>query len=152
MYFVHKILQRRDLEPLLDDIVLRQESIKRKEFKLEELLKYCDYNYYEETESKNQFKKYLKSKNIPSDDIDNIIKIISDMYRLGNKYISASIKMLQDYGVEVIENNMQEILNYLTDIYNNSRIWTNNGWTPIEMRKNYNNIFIKKDDRKDNHE
>ena len=74
------------------------------------------------------------------------------MYRLGNKYISASIKMLQDYGVEVIENNMQEILNYLTDIYNNSRIWTNNGWTPIEMRKNYNNIFIKKDDRKDNHE
>ena len=47
---------------------------------------------------------------------------------------------------------MQEILNYLTDIYNNSRIWTNNGWTPIEMRKNYNNIFIKKDDRKDNHE
>ena len=152
MYFVHKILQRRDLEPLLDDIVLRQESIKRKEFKLEELLKYCDYNYYEETESKNQFKKYLKSKNIPSDDIDNIIKIISDMYRLGNKYISASIKMLQDYGVEVIENNMQEILNYLTDIYNNSRIWTNNGWTPIEMRKNYNNIFIKKDDMKDNHE
>jgi len=23
----------------------------------------------------------------------------------------------------------------LVDIFNNSRIWTNNGWTPIEMRE-----------------
>ena len=39
--------------------------------------------------------------------------------------------------IEVTEDNMQEILNYLTDIYNNTRIWNNNGWTPIEMRKEY---------------
>ena len=60
------------------------------------------------------------------------------MYRLGDTYIVASINMLQDCGLEVNEKNIQEILNYFMDIYNNSRIWENNGWTPIEMRKEYN--------------
>ena len=137
MYFVHRILQHRDLEQLLDEIVSRQETINRKPIKLEELLKYSDYSYYEETESKNKFKKYLKKRNIPSDIIEVIMKIMSDMYRLGDKYVGASIEMLQDYGVEVSEQNAQEILNYLMEIYNNSRIWLNNGWTPIEMRKEY---------------
>ena len=45
--------------------------------------------------------------------------------------------MLEKYGIEVTEENMNEILYYLTNIYNNTRIWTNNGWTPIEMRKKY---------------
>ncbi len=134
-YFVHKILQHRDLEPVLYDIITRQGSVKRKPIKLKELLKYSDYNYYEETDAKNKFKKYLEMEDIPSDTIEVIIKIISDMYRLGNDYIGASIAMLQDYGVEITEKNSQEILNYLIDIYNNSRIWVNNGWTPIEMRK-----------------
>lgn len=137
MYFVHRILQHRDLEQLLDEIVSRQETINRKPIKLEELLKYSDYSYYEETESKNKFKKYLKKKNTPSDIIEVIMKTMSDMYRLGDKYVGASIEMLQDYGVEVTEKNVQEILNYLMEIYNNSRIWLNNGWTPIEMRKEY---------------
>ena len=59
------------------------------------------------------------------------------MYRLGSTLIGATFDMLDDYGLEVTEDNMQEILNYLTDIYNNTRIWNNNGWTPIEMRKEY---------------
>lgn len=137
MYFVHGILKHKNVEHILNDVVLRQESVKRKPIKLKELLKYSDYNYYEESEAKNKFKKYLKNKYIPSDVIEVIIKIISDMYRLGNTYIGAAIEMLKDYGVEVTEKNFQEILNYLTEIYNNSRIWVNNGWTPIEMRKEY---------------
>ena len=137
MYFVHKILQHRDLEQVLDNIISRQKRIKRKPIKLEELLKYSNYNYYEQSEAKNKLKKYLKKKNISSDIIEVIIKIISDMYRLGNTYIGVSIEMLQDYGVEITEKNSQEILNYLMEIYNNTRIWVNNGWTPIEMRKEY---------------
>ncbi len=140
IYFVHKILRHRDLEQILDDIVERQEIIKRKPIELEELLKYSNYDYYEETKAKNKFKKYLRKKNISSDVIEIIIKIISDMYRLGNTYIGVSIEMLQDYGVEITERNLQEILDYLIEIYNNSRIWINNGWTPIEMRENINKI------------
>ena len=137
IYFVHKNLKHRDLEQLLDDVISRQVKIKRKPIKLEELLKYSNYNYYEETEAKTKFKKYLKKKKIPSNVIEVIVKMISDMYRLGNTYINDSIKMLHDYGIEITEQNFQEILNYLIEIYNNSRIWTNNGWTPIEMEKEY---------------
>ena len=135
LYFIHKILQFRDLEPVFDDILSRQENIKEKPISLEELLQYSDYNYYEETDAKNKFKKYLKKKNIPSDIIEDIIKTISDMYRLGNEYIGISIEMLQKHGLEITEKNSQEILNYLIEIYNHSRIWLNNGWTPIEMRQ-----------------
>ena len=137
MYFVHKNLKHRDLEKVLDDIISRQVKIKRKTIKLEELLKYSNYNYYEETEAKTKFKKYLKKKKIPSNIIEIIIKMISDMYRLGNDYKNDSIEMLHDYGIEITKQNFQEILNYLIEIYNNSRIWTNNGWTPIEMEKEY---------------
>ena len=59
------------------------------------------------------------------------------MYKLGNTFIGETFNMLEDYGIEITEENMQEILNYLTDIYNNTRIWLNNGWTPLEMRKEY---------------
>lgn len=59
------------------------------------------------------------------------------MYRLGNTFIGATFDMIQDYGIEISENNMQETTNYLTNIYNNLRIWVNNGWTPIEMIRNY---------------
>ncbi len=137
LYFVHKIFRNRELDQLFNDIISRQEKIKRKNIELEELLKYSDYNYYEETKAKSKFKKYLIKKEIPVDVIEVIIKIISDMYRLGNSYIGASIDMLQECGVKITDKNIDGVIIYLTEIYNNSRIWVNNGWTPIEMRKEY---------------
>ena len=101
------------------------------------MLKYLDNNYYEDNYSKRNFKKYLKKNGVSDEQIEEIILNISKMYRLGNTFIGATFGMLEDYGIGVTENNMQEILNYLTDIYNNTRIWNNNGWTPIEMRKEY---------------
>lgn len=68
-------------------------------------------------------------KDISDEQIEEIILNISKMYRLGNIFIGATFSMLEEYGVEVTEDNMQEILNYLIDIYNNTRIWNNNGWT-----------------------
>lgn len=138
LYFVNSILDNEKLEPILDDIVNRQIEIKRKSIKIDELLKYLDSNYYEDNDSKRVFKKYLRKNGISDEEIEEIILNISRMYRLGNTFIGATFGMLEDYGIEVTEDNMQEILNYLTDIYNNTRIWNNNGWTPIEMRKEYN--------------
>ncbi len=140
-YFVNKILKKWNLKKILDDVISRQEKIRRKKFKLEELLKYSNYDYYEETEAKTEFKKYLKKMHIPFDAIEVIIKKISDMYRLGNTYINDSIEILKEYGVEITEQNFQEILSFLMEIYNNSRIWVNNGWTPIEMKNEYNKVI-----------
>jgi hypothetical protein len=137
LFFVNRILNNKKLESIIDDIIDRQHKIEKKPIELDELLKYNDYNYYENNPSKNKFKKYLERKNLSDEIIEEIIITISKMYRLGNTFIGAALEMLQEYGIEITEKNMQEILNYLTDIYNNTRIWTNNGWTPIEMRKKY---------------
>lgn len=137
LYFVNYILDNEKFESILDDIINRQRKIKRKPIKIGDLLKYLDNNYYEDNDSKRKFKKYLKKNGILDENIEEIILNISRMYRLGNTLIGATFDMLDDYGLEVTEDNMQEILNYLTDIYNNTRIWNNNGWTPVEMRKEY---------------
>ena len=137
LYFVNSILDNEKFEPILDDIVSRQMDIKRKPIKIDDLLKYLDNNYYEDNDSKRKFKNYLRKNGVSDKQIEEIILNISKIYRLGNKFIGSTFDMLEDYGIEVTEGNMQEILNYLTDIYNNTRIWNNNGWTPIEMRKEY---------------
>ena len=137
LYFVNSILDNEKFEPILDDIVSRQMDIKRKPIKIDDLLKYLDNNYYEDNDSKRKFKNYLRKNGVSDKQIEEIILNISKMYRVGNKFIGSTFGMLKDYGIEITEDNMQEILNYLTDIYNNTRIWNNNGWTPIEMRKEY---------------
>ena len=137
LYFVNSILDNDKFEPIMDDIINRQIEIKRKPIKIGELLKYLDNNYYEDNNSKRDFKKYLRKKDISNEKIEEIILNISKIYRLGNTFIGATFDMLEEYGIEVTKENMQEILNYLTNIYNNTRIWTNNGWTPIEMIKEY---------------
>ncbi len=136
-YFVNSILDNEKFEPILNDIVSRQTKIKRKLIKIDDLLKYLDSNYYEDNASKRNFKKYLRKNDISDEEIEEIILNISRMYKLGNTFIEATFGMLEDYGIKVTEDNIQEILNYLNDIYNNTRIWNNNGWTPIEMRKEY---------------
>ena len=138
MYFANWILRDRNLKKEMADIISRQEIIKRKPIKLEELLKYADYNYYEETEAKNKFKNYLKKEKISSDTIEEIIKIISDINRYSDDNIKALLEMLNEQEVDITQENVQKILDFLADIYNNSRIWANNGWTPVELMKQEN--------------
>ena len=85
----------------------------------------------------NKLKNYLKSKDVSSEIIETIIKIISDVYRLGYEQTHSVFGIFELFGIEINEKDLQEILSYLTKIYNNSPIWENNGWTPLEMNKNF---------------
>lgn len=136
-YFVSRILTHNKFEPILDDIVNRQLEIKRKPIKLNKLLKYNNNYYYEETTSRKDFKQYLRKNKISENVIETIMINMINMFKLGHSFVEVVIPMLEDYGLEINENNIQEIINHLMVIYNNTRIWTNNGWTPIEMRKEY---------------
>lgn len=136
-YFVNSILTHNKFERILDDIVSRQVEIKRKPIKLNELLKYNNTFYYEETTSRKNFKQYLRKNKISEDVIEIIMINMINMFKLGHSFVEVVIAMLEDYGLEITENNIQEIINYLIIIYNNTRIWRNNGWTPLEMRKEY---------------
>ena len=139
LYFVSSILTLKKFEVTLDDIVNRQLEIKRKPIKLNELLKYNNDYYYEETNSRKEFKKYLRENKIREDAIQSIMVNMINMFKLGHSFVEVMLEMLEDYGLNITENNIQGIINYLTDIYNNTRIWANNGWTPNEMIKEYKN-------------
>ena len=136
LYFIDSILVRKEYEPILDEIIQRQYEISKKPISLNELLKYTDYNYYEENESIKKFKKYLKTKNISKNNIENLLKDIVKAYRLGNQFIGYSIQLLEEYGLNINDNTIQTYMPSLIDIFNNSRIWINNGWTPVELLKN----------------
>lgn len=135
LYFVHKLFELQSLESLLSDILKRRERIKRKPIQIDELLKYADDDYYEHSIAKENFKKYLEKNKISPEDSEKIIKNISDMYRLGEDFISVSLEMFQDFGLKVSFKNCQDIMDYLIKIYNDTRIWVNNGWTPTEMNE-----------------
>lgn len=132
-YFINRILDNDELYGILEDIIYRQKEIKRKYISNKELLKYSDYNYYEKTDEIDRFIKYLDKYNLDEDDINYIIKMISNMYKLGNKFVPAALGILQDKDIEVDES----IFDYLVPIYNNTRIWSNNGWTPVELREDF---------------
>ena len=103
LYFVNSILDNEKFESILDDIVSRQIEIKRKPIKIDALLKYLDNNYYEDNDSKRKFKKYLANKGIQNEKIEEIILIISKMYRLSNMFISTTFNMLENYGLEIMK-------------------------------------------------
>ena len=42
--------------------------------------------------------------------------------------------MLINNGIDIKEDELQMVLDYLISISNNTRLWTNHGWTPIELR------------------
>ena len=133
LYFINSILDSNELESILEDIINRQKKIKRKPIKIDALLKYLDNNYYEDNAPKKKFKKYLRKKGIQDEQIENIIINISKIYRLGNFFIGMAFEILEDYGINITDKEVQEISKYLMDIYNNTKIWGNNGWTPIEL-------------------
>ena len=139
LYFIHEMLNDEDLDEMVDYIIDRQETIERKLIKLKDLLKYSNYDYYEVTPSITKFAKYLQKHNLSSDIVDNIIKTISHIYRIGNSAVGPSIEMLEAFDLEINQNNVDELIEYLMEIYNNSRIWIDYGWTPVEMRENYYN-------------
>ncbi len=134
LYFIHKDLNEESLD-IINNIIEKHEYINRKPIKLKDLLKYSNDDYYERTEAKNKLKKYLKKQNIKPEIIEIIIKILSRIYRMSDRSeIEDSVKVLHDFRVEVNKKNIQEIIGYLTEIYDNTRVWENNGWTFNEMK------------------
>lgn len=82
------------------------------------------------------YEKYLRKNDLNDGMIEEIILAIAKTYRAGNSFIGLTFNKLEECGLEINEKNMQEILNYLVNIYNNTILWVNNGWTPAELMKN----------------
>lgn len=134
MYYVANILHDEDFWDIRDEIIERQKEIPCKRLSLEELLKYRDFDYFDENIIPDDFIKYLKGKNVSDAKVDSLLFSICNHYKLGHEYVATTFEMLINNGIDIKEDELQMVLDYLISIYNNTRLWTNHGWTPIELR------------------
>lgn len=133
-YYVTNILEDDEFGDVRDKIIERQKEIPCKRLSLEELLKYSDFDYFDDNIVPDDFRKYLKKKNVSDKKVDSLLFSICNHYKLGHEYVATTFEMLINNGIDIKEDELQMVLDYLISIYNNTRLWTNHGWTPIELR------------------
>ena len=133
-YYVTNILEDDEFGDVRDKIIERQKEIPCKRLSLEELLKYSDFDYFDDNIVPDDFRKYLKKKNVSDKKVDSLLFSICNHYKLGHEYVATTFEMLINNGIDIKEDELQMVLNYLISIYNNTRLWINHGWTPIELR------------------
>ncbi len=138
LHFINSMLCDDYFEDLVCKIASRQNEIKRKPIKLEELLKYSQDDYYEEDSYRLELKKYLKKCGMDSDVVDIVIYDIISTFNLEEK-IDEVFTILEEYDLELRMEQAEMLVWKLMLVHNNTRLWMNNGWTPAEMRKNIEN-------------
>ena len=105
-----------------------------KEMPLEELLKYQNLFYYEENEEIVKFIEYLRNYNLNDEDIDLFIgSLVLSFRRNYNEGILILNDISEEFGIELNQDNLDEIMSYINNIINNIPNWGNKGWTNKEI-------------------
>jgi len=105
-----------------------------KEITLEELLNNKELHYYKETDEVIEFKEYLRDNNLDEENIDLLIdSIILSFRRDYNQGILILNETFEEEGIELNEENIEEIMTYVNKIIDNIPTWGNKGWTNKEI-------------------
>lgn len=135
-YFVaESILEFRDFDEQLRRGMGKPYYIPAKE----ELLQYKDETYFEVTEQYKALKAYL-AKNLFEGDDDTAEIICEDIQGLCQYGFSANgvFDIFNDKGVDFKgKEQVNEVLQLVMDLANNTRLWENNGHTPQEIFEKY---------------
>ena len=124
-YIIYKTITR-----LEDDLY----EFDFKEISLDDLLKYQNLFYYEETNETIEFREFLRDYNLDDEDIDLFIgSLILSFRRDYNEGILILNEMFEDEDIELDENNFEEIMSYVNRIIDNIPTWGNKGWTNKEI-------------------
>lgn len=102
--------------------------------KEDELAKYLDDDYYERNASVIALETYIKN-NLLTDNDDAVEELLDDIVLASKdgvklKYI---MEYFERYGIAFEEKQINDILKLMNDVYNNCKIWLNNGYSPIEL-------------------
>lgn len=105
-----------------------------KKIELDELLKYNDLYYTEDTEGTREFINYFVSKNISKEKVELLLKSIINSFRRdyydGFLFLKESF---EDEEIEINKENMNEIIALVNRCINEIPLWGNRGWTNNEI-------------------
>lgn len=102
-----------------------------------ELLRYSDWDYYENTVQTDRLKQFLSAKRLNGTaSIDEIVAELqySCTIEAGTQQI---FDTLDEYGVSIKDSEMNTIIDILMGMKNNTRLWANKGHTPDEIAALY---------------
>ena len=111
----------------------------------EELLKYKDGTYFEVNKEYHALKSYLSENFFDGDDYkaEIITENIQGICQFGFS-INSIMASLSDRNIEFkSEEQVNEVLQLIMDLANNTRIWENNGHTPQEIFEKYEKPNLK---------
>ena len=98
-----------------------------------EFLKYADWEYIEETPQLNKLRIYINRNLSKNEDLTE--DIIEEIYFLAKTEAKTQeyIDLLEENEIYLELDQMKTYLGMVFDLHNNSRLWINNGHTPIEI-------------------
>ncbi|MDO5291444.1 MAG: Rho termination factor N-terminal domain-containing protein [bacterium] len=97
------------------------------------LINYAREEYFERSMAFEALVAFLEH-NVIEDDIltEKICTEIQYLYCFGEE-LQQGITVLEDYGIEMEEDQLKIVIDLLVNVYNNSRFWENRGFSPVEM-------------------
>jgi hypothetical protein len=130
-----------DEEDYLSYLVDRHATIPMREMEKEELLRYADEEYYEFTRAHKRLYAFLKA-HLPENCEEPILALLTvkDLHRAAQMDCEPSyiLDALEEYGFSSEKSPMDietvnQVLVLASDVMNDTRHWSNNGWTPNEL-------------------
>jgi hypothetical protein len=124
----------------LDHLRERSQTHERNILPREQFLMYADWFYYDETPAHINFTEFIGGKmKRPVRDAAPAELLTAEICSLLRQWAPAQecFNFLESVGIRF--NNLKEVKKaseLITQMYNHTRVWGNNGWTPDELRKN----------------
>ena len=119
----------------------------------EVFLQYADDDYRDETPAFRALEGYLR-KTYDKDLHDFAVDIQNELYKTGDDFDGNRFTEVTDYAVKELENKygiamssldkLNELIGYLQDMANSTRLWINNGHTTAELNREAVNEHAKK--------
>ena len=106
----------------------------KKDLTLSEILQYKDLSYYEKNKEANALYKFLKKYDIEDDDINFLIGVIVETTRID--YMSGILDfkdIFLDFNINIDENNFNELITLINNLYYSIPVWGSEGWTMKEI-------------------
>lgn len=133
IYLVYGPLFKMGDEEKIVAIIDHQEVIKRNYLALEKVLSYSDMTYSEIEEKYQKLNAYLKRSELSDEMITDVISTLKIGLRMGMAEFGLPLEFMSYYGENTDMGLIEAILKVTIDIFNNTRIFLNNGSTPQEL-------------------